>query len=276
MKILKSFVLIFMMAGLLAVSYFIYQYYQNPCHLPVKFAVEQVDSRFKIGKDEVLKIAQTAANEWNKQSSRDLLEYDQNAGLKIDMVYDQRQTNIDELNANVSKLNNTGETIEGLKSKLDILIAQYENDLNKYNLEVNYYNSQGGAPPEQFNQLQKEKQDLDSRRQMINRSASLLNVQIDERNTNLQNFKAKLDENKNKIITQGLYIPDKNVIDVFTYGNNTELKFVLMHELGHAIGLDHDQNATSLMYTMIQQQDINNLKLTSEDLLLLKQTCHLR
>jgi len=254
------------------------QYYVrniNPCQVPVKYTIGNIDSRFKVSESDVLKMANEAAGRWDSGSGKNLLDYNSSATLKINLVYDQRQQELDQLSSEINKLNNQNLTLDEIKNKVESDLASYEQELNSYNSEVDYYNAHGGAPPDKYQELQNEKKRLESDRQAINQEISLLNNQIDLQSSNIADVKNKISESKNKIITQGEYNPQKKEIDIYTFGNLDELRLVLMHELGHALNLGHDASPTSIMYSLLREQNLQNPTLTSEDFNLLHQTCHL-
>jgi hypothetical protein len=255
-------------------GYFVYSsYLKNPCQVPVKYAIGNVDPRFKVTSPEVLNIAEDAANRWDSETGERVLEYDPSATLKINLIYDDRQANVDRLNSEVANLDSSGNAIDTARAKLELMISSYENDLNDYNAEVSSWNTKGGAPADVYNQLQAEKNSLEQRRISINNYTSLVNTQINDHNSNLDQTNVEINASKNTIITSGLYYPAEPKIDIFTFGNKEELRLVLMHELGHALSLEHDAINTSIMYPILGDQNLSNPTLSSEDLNMFNSTC---
>jgi len=254
--------------------YYIYNHYlANPCGTPVRYAIGDVDSRFRVSNSDVARIAKDAASHWNAESGEDLFEYDPSSTIKINLVYDERQANIDKINTEVGSLNTSGNAIDSFRTKLQNKISQYQKDLAIYNATVNSWNSKGGAPADVYAQLQNEKVDLDKRLASINSSAQLLNEQINSHNSNLNQLNSEINSNKNTIITEGLYYIAEKKIDIFTFGNEEELRLVLMHELGHALSLDHDKKSTSIMYPILGEQNLSDPKPSVEDLNEYTATC---
>lgn len=263
---------LFLILGIGAFWYFI----TPACDLPKKYSIGTVDSRFKISDVQVLALAKDAETRWEQAAGgQDLLEYDPKAKMKINLIYDERQQNLDTLNFEADKLGNSSDSIESWNTKLQSILNKYENDLATYNQKVATWNSRGGAPENIYNQLEEEAASLDFRRQEINKMASLLNTQIDQHNSNINSFNDKLASQENKLITQGLYYPQDDKIDIFTYYDKLELRLVLMHELGHAIGIDHTAGENSLMYPVLNKQKTEDPKPLAEDLDALKTTCSL-
>ena len=274
----KLLILILIFLAIFGVFYGLYYLiiHWNNCHLPINYSVGKIDSRFEISESEVITVAQGAAGIWNNQTGENLLIYDENSSLKIEMIYDYRQEDLDKLNHRIEDLTETKQSLEDTVKGYQSLLAEYVQDLTRYNNEVSYWNSQGGAPTEDFQRLQDEKIALDERRKSLIEMAQLLNIQAETYNSNLENLNDQIKQRKNLIITQGFYLPAKEKIEIYTYAKPDELQLVLAHELGHALGLGHGQNPQSIMHKMLGDQDLENLKLSQEDINLLERACNLR
>lgn len=256
-------------------SIFIY-YARNSCQRIRTFSVGSVDSRFNISKSQVEAVAKDAANRWNGQTGENLLQYDENSTLKINLVYDDRQAQVDKLNLANKNLQQNLQNVDTSKEKFNQLLAAFQADLAKYNSDVTYWNNRGGAPADVYAQLQTTSKSLDQRRSDLISMSQTLNIQVSNYNSDLNNLKTEVDSQKNVIITQGLYEPAQNQIEVFTFGSSNELRLVLMHELGHELGLEHDQNTTSIMYYLLGNQSLDDPKLTPEDKQELDSRCDVR
>lgn len=252
--------------------YFIYYY--KTCQIPKKYSIGEIDPRFKVTRDEVLNSARDAESRWDNQSKKILFQYDSNSSFKINLIYDERQAKLDQINAEVSKINTSGSTIEEFRSQVDAEISDYQTDLNNYNSQVAYWNGQGGAPPDEYQKLENTRISLQNRQGEINKKAGLLNLQIDEHNSNLSDVKSQIDAEKNKIVTQGEY--KGNEIDIYTFGNLDELRLVLMHELGHSLSKEHASDPKSILYYILQDQDLANPLPSSEDITLVKKECRIK
>lgn len=273
----KAIGVIIALALLGALAYGFYWYFSRThCDIPVKFAINSVDSRFKTNQAGVTKATNEAADEWNKQTGSNLFSFDPSAPLKINMVYDSRQAEIDKIQGQASTLQNKKSSLDTQNAEFESLLSQYKDRLNTYNSEVEYYNSHGGAPTDKYAALNQEQQGLKSLQQTLNDMATSLNRQGELYNASVGTLQQDINQNANKIITQGEFDPNSDTINIYTYGGNDELQFVLMHEMGHALGLDHIDDPKALMYTMVQQQDIKNPTLTQADLTELERVCNFK
>jgi len=258
-----------------ALAYGFYWYFSRTrCEIPVKFAINSVDSRFKIDKVGLTEAANEAADEWNKQTDLGLFTFDASAPLKINMIYDSRQGEIDNIKGQAASLEGQKSSLDTQNAEFESLLSQYKDRLNKYNDKVQYYNASGGAPPDEYAALNQEQQDLKKMQQTLNDLATSLNRQGELYNTKVGSLQQDINQNANKIITQGEFDPNNDTVNIYTYGGSDELRFVLMHELGHALGLDHVNDPKALMYTMVQQQDVSSPTLTQADLTEIERVCN--
>jgi hypothetical protein len=225
---------------------------------PIEYSIGRVDDRFNVSREDVISLSEDAANRWNKALGKEVLLYDPSARLKINLVYEERQANLDTLKSEVSGLNLTNSSIAGTKQQLDDMISEFESDLDKYNRDVEYWNSIGGAPKETHQTLQDRRRDLESRRNSLARAIQLFNSSIEKYNTDVESLRDKLKENEGKVEAQGVYKQPGNKIDIYTFGNRDELRLVLMHELGHALGSGHTKNSGSIMYRLIDEQNFED------------------
>jgi len=106
--------------------------------------------------------------------------------------------------------------------------------------------------------------------------AALLNTQIDEHNSNVNNFNQELSEEAGKMETEGEYFSGGTKINIYTFENANDLRLVLMHELGHALSTEHDSQATSIMYPVLQDQNLADPMPSSEDTALADNKCRLK
>jgi Matrixin len=151
-------------------------------------------------------------------------------------------------------------------------VREYERKLSEYNTRVSSYNDQGGAPAAVFDDLERTRADLDRESQALNESADELNALADE--VNAANAKStELVESYNQAVevynkqygyekefTQGDF--DGSKINIYKFSDTNELVTVLVHEFGHALGIGHVDDASSVMYYLLG--DTNDSLLLSQ------------
>lgn len=164
----------------------------------------------------------------------------------------------------------------------DDLVA-LEKDVKKYNNDIIYWNNKGGAPEKEYSALVKKGEKLSEKQEeleddqvKINKLVKKINKLtnegeslVDKYNTSVTTYNSKFGISKR--FSQGEYFGDK--INVYQFRNEDDLLLTLAHEFGHALNIDHVQNSTSLMYYLMQDQNLNDLKLTTEDLSALEAVC---
>ena len=244
----------------------IYYTYQDtrPCTHPVAYGLGAVDPRFETATSTLLAQAKAAANIWNKAQGETLLVYDPDARLKINLVYDEREANAKlgrEIARRLAGLDTT-------RVALDVLQADFSARQAMYNQKVQEINARGGA-------TKGETVALNAERDTLGRLADSLNNRVANYNASVRALNAeitKYDELAGRPFEEGQYIRDASGerINVFEFVDAEQLKRVLAHELGHAIGLDHTQDPKSIMYA---KNESGNLVPTADDLAALKALC---
>ncbi len=273
-KVFNFIVLIVILGGITFGTYY-YFFLYNICGLPVSYSINEVDPRFKITKNEVLDSINDATSRWNLQTNKELFVSQEKGTIKINLIYDSRQQDLDKINDQISKLDQSKKSIDNYQEEYNKLLSNYQNDFAIYNSKVDYWNLKGGAPADKFAELEADKKSLSNTRNELIAIAQSLNFQAQDYNDNLSDFKTDLNERKNIIVTQGEYDPTTKTVDIYTFGNKNELRLVLMHELGHGLNLEHAQNDTSIMYKLLDKQNLENPTLTNEDINMLSQKCNL-
>jgi predicted Zn-dependent protease len=219
--------------------------------------------------------------------------YDPNGSLTIDLVYDKRQQNTEQnavLKANVERVSQLASSVRAqygsLEDQFKASSQAYESELaifgkdqEKYNADVAYWNSRGGAPHAQYqvlasekNNLQVEYANLEQKRVEVNNLSTQINAFIKQYNLLIAGENSTIQSiNKNAgEFEEGLYDPNTNTVTIYQFDTKERLFRVLAHELGHSLGLDHNDNSKSIMYAYnIDQNDV----LTVEDLTALLKVC---
>ena len=256
---------------------FWYQSSAHICPVPLTYRLGQVDSHFTITKDEAVAKLAEAEKAWEDKTGRELFQYDENGTLVVDFVFDDRQAEADSKNIKRQALDNTFTETETLKKTIEDLqkeyeektatyegnVAAYEAALARHNERVARYNDQGGAPPNIHADIERERQVLNGRLTELNADADTLNKlgqsinALGERSNQLVEAYNREVEAYNaefgfaKEFTQGDYQDGK--IHIYKFSSDEELISVLVHEFGHALGIDHVDDESAVMYYLLQE-----------------------
>lgn len=244
----------------------LYYQYQNtrPCTHPIPYAIGAVDTRFDISNSTLLADIKAAAATWNKAAGKTVLIYDPKAGLKINLMYDERQANT-KIAAKIA-LQQADE--DAVRATLDALQAQFTAEQTAYNDAVNAVNARGGATQSEAATLNAQRTALNNLADSINSQTALFNESVRALNAVI----AEYNQTAGHSFREGEYVRDSSGerINIFEFAGNTQLERVLAHEFGHAIGLGHDSDPKSVMFA---KNESGNLAPTASDLAALKAVC---
>ena len=285
------------MAGLLAISIYLNFLQPKPCEHPIQYKIGKVDAGFGLSETKLKSTLVTASKIWAKPLGKNLFEYNPNGKLTINLIYDNRQktTQINSvLKADVEKTNALAGSIkkeyETLMQDLAVNKQAYADELanfnaeqTKYSTQVDYWNAHGGAPADIYNNLTQARDDLvraqqslETKRLAINNSADKINAFIEKYNLLVATANQNIDvinQTAGQEFQEGNYDPNTNTINIYEFSTQDKLTRVLAHELGHALGIDHNSNPLSVMYSLNKS---NTLYLSKEDVAGLKTVCKIK
>jgi len=140
-------------------------------------------------------------------------------------------------------------------------------------------------PPQVYEQLEndksileKEAEELEQKRLNLNSIATEINSAAQENNQLVDTYNIDVLTYNNKFgvrreFDQGDYRGVE--INVYQFDTLNDLRLTMAHEFGHALGLEHVENSSSVMYYLMDEQNLLDPRLTEEDVGALKLKCDL-
>ena len=250
----------------------------NQCPVPLSYRLGDLDEHFGLTEAQAKSYFSQAEAIWEEELGRDLFVYDENAKFPINFIFDERQENSDaeasqraSLDAQAAENERVFETVETLRGEYDSLAASYEAKvddyearLDAYNQDVRTYNDRGGAPQDVYEALEDTRIKLNNEAASLSATAKQLNElgtrinELNDRGNQMVDAYNRQVEQYNKEFgfarefTQGDYQGDK--INIYEFSDEEELVTVLAHEFGHALGIEHVEGTSSIMYYLLEEQ----------------------
>ena len=165
----------------------------NPCDQPLEYSLGDFDKRFGLSQPDFLKTIERATQIWQAPANKKLFSYVPNSELKINLIYDSRQADMDKLKSLGITIHNDQASYEILKVKydafdkiyqtrkkeLDDTINYYEEQKANYEAEVKAANNRGGVTPDEYAILEQERKDLNNLVESIKTRQTALNKTVD-------------------------------------------------------------------------------------------------
>lgn len=297
---IASIVCIYLSGGIILRHFPIFA--PKPCARPIVYSLGSFDERFGISREQFLTEAAEAAGVWGTTIGKTLFAYSETPQadeLKLNLVYDYRQQATEQLARLGIKIDNDKGTYDAIKAKYESLVDEYNREKPaiqsaidtfnarkaKYEQTVDSWNSRGGAPPSEFRKLEDERLALNdiaaglNRRQetfnrlvnTINAVVTALNRLVRDLNLNVSSYNS-IGAKTGEEFSEGEYIVDGTGkrINIYQFDDLSQLKRVLEHEFGHALGLEHVEDRKAIMYRLNEGK---NESLANTDIAELHKIC---
>lgn len=273
----------------------------TPCSDPLTFRVGDIDERFLITDDELAGLIQDVAEIWSDAADTMVVVYDENGDIAVNLVYAEVQQLSDREKQHRGRLEHEefsitvlGNEYQRMNREYEAEVARYEEDSRNLQLRIDRMNewvvqknNEGGFNEQDLDQYENRKKEIDRVKRELARREITLEQRADELNEKIDFLNDKI-ERKNKLVddynrmftgvrkfTQGAYewTADSRSINIFHFIGRDELRLVLAHEIGHALGINHVQNPRSVMYELMGSQARPGIELTDEDIQALQNIC---
>lgn len=245
------------------------------CPAPLSYRIGGLDERFTLTQEEVRLAVAEAESIWENATGKNLFTFEEGGDLTVNFIYDERQALSNSEDLLKEKLDATENVSDAMRDTYTTLVQKYNSErllytekakvyearLLAYNQEVEKYNGRGGAPFDVYDALENEKRILSREQTVINTYANKLNVRVAEinavgekANRIVNTYNQGIDVYNNTFgtareFTQGDYT--ESTINIYTFDNEAELILVLVHEMGHALSLNHVEDRSSVMHYLL-------------------------
>lgn len=251
-----------------------------PCVVPLTYSLGTFDSRFGLSREAFLGHIASAEKSWEDVAGRELFRYVETGGdLTVNLIYDERQATTNKLQEIGGQIDGKKDTYESLKANYDRLseklrqqrttyntkLGEFQTMQREYEKEVAHWNKRGGAPEKEYAQLEQQRAELNARVTALNNSLAQLNktvtdvnalgtrinALIEELNLNVEKYNTTRSA-QGEEFSEGEYVfdPAGKRINIYEFGSALRLSRVLIHELGHALQMDHVDDSEAIMYRL--------------------------
>lgn len=274
---------------------------QIPCSKTLTLYIGEIDNRYAISETELGNILAEVAALWSEAAGQEVFSFSDEGDIAVNLVYSEDQARSSRERQHSNRIENMRVEISLLEREFNQTQARYDEDISDYNSDarslqadmdalssfISRRNEQGGFSEQEARQLEERQHRIDNRVRELDLRRVALNGRAEELSRQLIHLNNRISE-KNRAIeeynrafsgtrrfTQGSYEWQgaERRINIFHFIDNRELRLVLAHETGHALGIDHVENSESVMYHLMGNQNTNEIILSLEDRAALQNIC---
>lgn len=272
------------------------------CVVPLNLHLDTVDPEFDLSRETVRAALDAAVAMWEAETPDRLFRYRPGAGMAVRLVFDERQATARSLDSAREELAQAQAEIARQEGRLDRLHAALEADTERFQRRLEAYRQQGQEYRqlvESWNagridrnrsnrarlerdaetleseqrQMEQQRRALERRRTELNRDGRALQRQIDAFNERVTALNRRIADTGG--FDMALYRQEntRRSITVYKASDAEELRLILAHELGHALGIGHLAEATAVMHASLGAANASRENLGAADRRALIATC---
>lgn len=260
----------------------------HPLDTRLRYQIAEVDPRFGMSKEQAIQLSKEAIQIWHDGTQKQLFVYDDQAQLKIKLIYDARQENYNAFKKTQQELDQEHSSNQRISGNLDVSkssLEQMQQSLRQEQIqlraEADYLNQQRISWSRIENEQGENRQRIEAQYQALKEKAQQLqrniayynqmnaqyNQQVGQHNSSIERYNWNVMQAKNRFppreFHKGVFMGDQ--IQIYQFDTEDDLRLTLAHELGHALGLGHHADPEALMYPVLGEQDLQNFKLKPAD-----------
>lgn len=242
----------------------------SPCTPSIRYKIGTIDQKFNLSEKKLLGRVESATDIWESALGRPVFVYDPTGVphkvtrrattsariVTINLVYDDRQR----LNSQIRQLEGQ---VKNENKKVEADVAEYKRRVADFNqrsgalsekiknlsIEDPEYRQKFDEAFKESEELNKEADTLNQLSATLNQSTDSYNAEVGKLNSTISKFNTTLAQRPE----EGIYMSEGDIIEIYITNSTNELVHTLAHEFGHALGIEHIEDADSIMYTFTTQ-----------------------
>lgn len=259
----------------------------DPCPEQLTYRIGYIAPQIEKSEQDLRDILKEVEQLWESALNRDILRYKVNGKVAIHFVHNENDEVSREQLKFSRRIERNRHRILGMRKEYNRISERYRKQKDLLLEKVSHLDSlhereyevrkqdladqstagrRLSAPVQSLGDtISQLKNSVDQHRQEMKRQSKLIQSLINRTKQIIYKYNMKFEANAQ--FNRGIYNkgwPDDRIY-IFQFTNVGELKTVLAHEIGHALGIGHQDNPNSIMHRILEDQNIYDLSLTEED-----------